>query len=207
MSLCRCMLSLVVRCRPLIWICGKSLVVNRRLIRRSGSLAKPLHHGHSFCRRRSNRQVRDQLSTCPNRQKVRNSFSASWKEISSSKKKKVNKGRAAGGFTWYEVEVPGKLSGQAVVRERRKSDASGLHSNSNRRGHFIDFRVTFHVAQLADFSGCLTAENGFFFSGGVWLTRKAQVPKVVVLEVPSKLPPPELGKIKAPQPAHCLGQA
>lgn len=89
------------------------------------------------------------------------------------------------------------------MRERKKSDASSLHIDSSRRGHFIDFRITFHVAQLAEFSGCVTAEKDFF-SGGVWTTRKAQAPKVVVLEVPSKLPPPELGKIKAPQPAHCL---
>lgn len=47
------------------------------------------------------------------------------------------------------------------MRERKKSDASGLHSDSNRRGHFIDFRVTFHVAQRAEFSGCVTAENDF----------------------------------------------
>lgn len=74
------------------------------------------------------------------------------------------------------------------MRERKKSDASGLHIHSSRRGHFIDFRITFHVAQLAEFSGCVTAEKDFF-SGGVCTTRKAQGPKVVVLEVPSKLPP------------------
>lgn len=57
------------------------------------------------------------------------------------------------------------------MRERKKSDASGLYIDSNRRGHFIDFRVTFHVAQRAEFSGCVTADNDFF-SGGVWSREK-----------------------------------
>lgn len=42
------------------------------------------------------------------------------------------------------------LASSLVRRERKKSDASGLYIDSNRRGHFIDFRVTFHVAQRAE---------------------------------------------------------
>lgn len=155
------MLPLIVRRRPLIRISSKSLVVNRRLIRCSGSLAKPLHRGCNSPRR-SNKLFRVSFRRVQKDQKLKIASQPAGKAISSLKKKKDNKGRAVGSFTWYKVEVPGKWSGQAVMRERKKSDASSLYVESNRRGHFIDFRLTFHVAQLAEFSGCVTAENGFF---------------------------------------------